>query len=141
MSTASNTCEIPEEIKEVFRKFKLSNKENAAIIMKINKDKLLVEIEESIDNCSVEMLQNSLPESAPRYLAYSYKYSHPDGRVSFPLVFIYYCPREINPTLSMLYSSTKTRLMNATQITKTFDIQEADSLTEEWLKEKLKFFK
>jgi len=137
----ANTCEIPEEIKEHFRKFKLANKTNGAVIYKINAPKLIVEIEEEIDNCSLEQIAQQLPESAPRFIAYSYKHSHPDGRVSMPLVFIFYCPSDINPNAAMLYSSTKTRLVNAIQVMKIFDVQDSSQLSEQWLIEKLKFFK
>ena len=41
----------------------------------------------------------------------------------------------------MLYTSTKTKLVNAIQVMKVFDVQEIGQLTEDWLKEKLKFFK
>ena len=33
-----------------------------------------------------------LPEFNPRYIAFSYCHTHDDGRVSYPLIFIYYCP-------------------------------------------------
>jgi len=140
MSTASNTCEIPAEVKEAGKKFKLSKKTSYALILKINKEKLQVEIDDTLEDQSLEDIANSLPDSAPRYILYSYQHKHPDGRTSIPLVFIFYCPRDINPTLNMLYASTKTRLINELQVMKTFDIQTTDDLTEEWLKTKLKLF-
>jgi len=109
--------------------------------MKINAKELIVELDKIIENISLDELQEELPESSPRYIGYSFKYVHPDQRVSYPLIFIFYCPRDINPTLSMLYTSTKTKLINAIKATKTFDVQESETLTNEWLKEKLKFFK
>jgi len=140
MSTASNTCEIPAEVKEAGKKFKLSKKTSYALIMKINKEKLIVEVEDTLEDQSISDIANTLPDSAPRYILYSYQHKHPDGRVSIPLVFIFYCPRDINPTLNMLYASTKTRLINELQVMKTFDIQISEDLTEEWLKNKLKLF-
>jgi len=137
----ANTCEIPDGIKEVFKKFKLANKHNAALIFNINKAKLEVELEKEVENCSLEEIAQDLPETAPRYITYSYKHIHTDGRVSFPLVFIFYCPSDINPSAAMLYSSTKTRLVNAIQVMKIFDVQDSSILTEQWLIEKLKFFK
>jgi len=137
---SSATCEIPDEVVQAFKKFKLSNKANGAMIMKINKAALTVEIDSTVDNVSLKQIAQDLPESVPRYIAYSYKHTHPDGRTSLPLVFVFYCPSDISPTLNMLYASTKTRLINSLQIMKTFDIQSADSLTEEWLKGKLKLF-
>jgi hypothetical protein len=137
---SSTTCEIPDEIVQSFKKFKLSNKANCAILMKINKAELKVELDTTLDDVSVKQIAQELPESAPRYIAYSYKHTHSDGRTSLPLVFIFYCPSDISPTLNMLYASTKTRLINSLQIMKTFDVQSADTLTDDWLKGKLKLF-
>ena len=57
-----------------------------------------MELESEMEDVSIEQIANQLPESAPRYIAYSYKYTHEDGRQSFPLVFIFYCPSDINPS-------------------------------------------
>jgi len=140
MSTASNTCEIPPEVREEGKKFKLSKKESYAMILKINPKALKVEVENTLEDVKITDIANELPDSAPRYIAYSFKHTHSDGRTSLPLVFIFYCPRDINPTLNMIYASTKTRLINDLQIMKTFDIQDASDMTEEWLKTKLKLF-
>ena len=37
-------------------------------------------------------LQEELPESQPRFVAYSYCYSHGDGRTSYPLCFFFVSP-------------------------------------------------
>jgi len=140
MSTASNTCEIPPEVKEAGKQFKLSKKTSYALILKINKEKLMVEIDSTLENQTLEDVASSLPDSAPRYILYSYLHKHADGRTSLPLVFIFYCPRDINPALNIMYASTKTRLINDLQVMKTFDVQTSDDLTEEWLKTKLKLF-
>jgi len=137
---SSTTCEIPDELVQAFKKFKLSNKANGAMLMKINKAELKVELDQTLDDVTMKQIVAELPESAPRYIAYSYKYTHGDGRTSLPLVFIFYCPSDISPTLNMLYASTKTRLINSIQIMKTFDVQSIDTLTEDWLKGKLKLF-
>jgi len=137
---SSTTCEIPDGVVQVFKKFKLSNKSNGAVIMKINKNELKVEIESEMDDIKLADLAADLPDSAPRFIAYSFKHTHPDKRTSLPLVFIFYCPSDISPTLNMMYASTKTRLINALQVMKSFDIQDSSELTEEWLKGKLKLF-
>eukprot|EP01090_Pellita_catalonica_P002556 TRINITY_DN1212_c0_g1_i2.p1 TRINITY_DN1212_c0_g1~~TRINITY_DN1212_c0_g1_i2.p1 ORF type:complete len:108 (-),score=14.41 TRINITY_DN1212_c0_g1_i2:31-354(-) len=72
---------------------------------------------------------------------YSYVYKKKDGRTSNPLVFIFFCPRGTPNNLNMLYASSKTQVVNALQIGKVFEIRDAETLTEDWLKEKLDFFK
>ena len=46
-----------------------------------------------------------LPEFSPRYVAYSYCHDHGDGRKSFPLCFIYYCPSGKNGEQYLRYAS------------------------------------
>jgi hypothetical protein len=41
----------------------------------------------------VDDLRESLPEHQPRYVVYIYRREHADGRVSYPMCFIYVTPR------------------------------------------------
>lgn len=89
--------------------------------MKVDKDKLEVVVDSVERDIEADELNDLFPAAAPRYIAYSYKYIHKEGeheRVSYPLVFIFYCPPGINPSLNMMYASTKQRLANALQIQK-----------------------
>lgn len=38
-------------------------------------------------------LRESLPGHQPRFVVYSYRMEHADGRVSYPMCFIYITPR------------------------------------------------
>lgn len=42
-------------------------------------------------------VKDELPDFSPRYICLSYCYHHDDGRISFPLMFIYYCPGGVKP--------------------------------------------
>lgn len=89
--------------------------------MKIDKDKLEVVVDAVEKDIEPDELNDFFPAASPRYIAYSYKYIHKEGeheRVSYPLVFIFYCPPGINPSLNMMYASTKQRLANSLQIQK-----------------------
>lgn len=90
---------------------------------------------------SIEDIAQNLPESVPRYIAYNYRWAHADGRISYPLMFIFYCPKGISTNLNMLYSSTKTLIVNELKMTKIFDVRDAEELNESWIKDKLAFFK
>eukprot|EP01100_Stratorugosa_tubuloviscum_P015039 TRINITY_DN8431_c0_g1_i1.p1 TRINITY_DN8431_c0_g1~~TRINITY_DN8431_c0_g1_i1.p1 ORF type:complete len:170 (+),score=79.16 TRINITY_DN8431_c0_g1_i1:50-511(+) len=137
----TETCSIPEPLIAKFKKFRMSQTSaNSGYIIKINNDSLDVEIDQELSG-SIEDLAQELPESAPRFLAYVYRQVHADERVSFPLIFIFYCPPGINTRLNMMYASTKTRLISALQIQKQFDISNSEDLTEDWLKSKLSIFK
>ncbi|KAL6075103.1 Glia maturation factor [Balamuthia mandrillaris] len=138
----TTTCKIPDEIKDQFLKFKTSKDQaNHCFVMKINPKSLEVVVDYTSDNISIEQIAAELPPSAPRYIAYSYKWEHTDGRVSYPLVFIYYCPPGINTKLNILYASTKPIIVEALQVQKLLSVEDPEKMTETWLKEKLDFFK
>jgi len=138
----SQTCQISEDLVSRFRSFKTKrNQANCAFIMKIDVKNLTVIVEDELENVTVEEVAQELPDAVPRFIAYSYKYQHEDGRESFPLSLIFFCPPGIKTELAMLYSSSKTQLVGVLQIMKVFDIQDSERLTEDWLREKLAFFK
>ncbi|KAJ7988736.1 hypothetical protein DPEC_G00312320 [Dallia pectoralis] len=69
-----------------------------------------------------------------------YKYEHSDGRVSYPLCFIFSSPIGCKPEQQMMYAGSKNKLVQTVQLTKVFEIRNTEDLTEEWLREKLGFF-
>lgn len=139
----------------------------------------MIEEDEAFDNdISVEDLAEELPDTSPRYVVYSYKYTHKDGRVSYPLIFIYYCPSSASrarrlcffvliyvlPQMSSPRSTCCTRAPRRTSSRRSrsrarcavflllilcidshneqaFDVRKKSELTEEWLLEKLSYFR
>uniref|UniRef100_A0A3Q2HNJ9 Glia maturation factor gamma n=3 Tax=Laurasiatheria TaxID=314145 RepID=A0A3Q2HNJ9_HORSE len=135
-------CEVDPELKEKLRKFRFRKEtDNAAIIMKVDKDRQMVVLEEEFQNISPEELKMELPERQPRFVVYSYKYVHEDGRVSYPLCFIFSSPVGCKPEQQMMYAGSKNRLVQTAELTKVFEIRTTDDLTEAWLQEKLSFFR
>ncbi|GAB1291812.1 Glia maturation factor gamma [Apodemus speciosus] len=159
MSDSLVVCEVDPELKEKLRKFRFRKEtNNAAIIMKVDKDRQMVVLEDEFQNVSPEELKLELPERQPRvslcspgcpgahsvdqrFVVYSYKYVHDDGRVSYPLCFIFSSPVGCKPEQQMMYAGSKNRLVQTAELTKVFEIRTTDDLTETWLKEKLAFFR
>ncbi|XP_012932801.1 glia maturation factor gamma isoform X4 [Heterocephalus glaber] len=157
MSDSLVVCEVDPELKEKLRKFRFRKEtDNAAIIMKVDKDRQMVVLEEELQvvtccllsyvyfwpqNISPEELKLELPERQPRFVVYSYKYVHEDGRVSYPLCFIFSSPVGCKPEQQMMYAGSKNRLVQTAELTKVFEIRTTDDLTEAWLQEKLSFFR
>lgn len=142
MSDSLVVCEVDPELKEKLRKFRFRKEtDNAAIIMKVDKDRQMVVLEEEFQNISPEELKMELPERQPRFVVYSYKYVHADGRVSYPLCFIFSSPVGCKPEQQMMYAGSKNRLVQTAELTKVFEIRTTDDLTEAWLQEKLSFFR
>eukprot|EP00069_Balaena_mysticetus_P018887 bmy_11705T0 len=111
-------CDVAEDLVEKLRKFRFRKEtNNAAIIMKIDKDKRLVVLDEELE------------------------YQHDDGRVSYPLCFIFSSPVGCKPEQQMMYAGSKNKLVQTAELTKVvFEIRNTEDLTEEWLREKLGFF-
>ncbi|KAL6091406.1 hypothetical protein STEG23_028388 [Scotinomys teguina] len=104
-------CEVDPELKEKLRKFRFRKEtNNAAIIMKVDKDRQMVVLEEEFQNISPEELRLELPERQPRFVVYSYKYSHADGRVSYPLCFIFSSPVGTGPGPDSLKRDEETEI-------------------------------
>uniref|UniRef100_A0ABM5ET48 Glia maturation factor gamma isoform X1 n=2 Tax=Pogona vitticeps TaxID=103695 RepID=A0ABM5ET48_9SAUR len=119
MSDTLVVCDVDPQLKEKLKKFWFRKEtNNAAIIMKIDKDKQLVVLEEELQDISPEELRSELPERQPRFVVYSYKYIHDDGRISYPLCFIFSSPVGCKPEQQMMYAGSKNRLVQAAELTK-----------------------
>ncbi|CAJ1074810.1 glia maturation factor beta isoform X2 [Xyrichtys novacula] len=141
MSESLVVCDVDEELIEKLKAFRFRRQtNNAAIIMKIDKDRQMVILEEEHEDISPDDLKDELPERQPRFVVYSYKYQHDDGRVSYPLCFIFSSPAGCKMEQQMMYAGSKHRLVKAADLTKVFEIRNTEDLTEEWLREKLGFF-
>ncbi|KAM9442589.1 glia maturation factor gamma-like isoform 1-T1 [Salvelinus alpinus] len=142
MSSSLVVCEVDESLKEKLKKFRFRKEtNNAAILMKIDMAKQLVILEEEYEDISLDDLRNELPERQPRFIVYSYKYAHTDGRVSYPLCFIFSSPVGCKPEQQMMYAGSKNQLVSAAELTKVFETRNIDDLSEEWLINKLSFFR
>lgn len=58
-------------------------------------------------------LREELPAHQPRFVAYSYCLKHDDGRISYPLCFIFISPSGCKPEMQMMYAGSKLSLVNA----------------------------
>ncbi|KAF4089828.1 hypothetical protein AMELA_G00042630 [Ameiurus melas] len=180
MSESLVVCEVDGDLVKKLRDFRFRKEtSNAAIIMKIDKDRQLVVLDEEHEDVSPDELKDELPERQPRYplllflshththtlthtlthththshtavqwllnlntfVVYSYKYQHDDGRVSYPLCFIFSSPVGCKPEQQMMYAGSKNKLVQTVELTKVFEIRNTEDLTEEWLREKLGFFR
>uniref|UniRef100_A0A3Q3RBD8 Glia maturation factor n=1 Tax=Monopterus albus TaxID=43700 RepID=A0A3Q3RBD8_MONAL len=130
-------CDVDEDLVKKLKEFRFRKAtNNAAIIMKIDKDKQLVILDEEHE---VSFPLSDLSLAPDTFVVYSYKYQHDDGRVSYPLCFIFSSP--VGKNQQMMYAGSKNKLVQTVQLTKVFEIRNTEDLTEEWLREKLGFFR
>uniref|UniRef100_UPI00358E3140 glia maturation factor gamma-like isoform X1 n=1 Tax=Myxine glutinosa TaxID=7769 RepID=UPI00358E3140 len=135
-------CDIDPELITRINKFRFRKETtDAAIVMKVEKQRKTIVLDEEYEDISVEDLKDQLPERQPRFVLYSYKYKHDDGRCSYPLCFIFISPQGCKPDLQMMYAGTKNNLVKSAQLTKVFELRSTDEFTEQWLREKLGFFR
>ncbi|CAG5866762.1 unnamed protein product [Menidia menidia] len=140
-------CDVDEDLVKKLREFRFRKEtNNAAIVMKIDKDKQLVILDEehegtSLIVCKVSLRKCKLSLAPGTFVVYSYKYQHDDGRVSYPLCFIFSSPVGCRPEQQMMYAGSKNKLVQTVELTKVFEIRNTEDLTEEWLREKLGFFR
>uniref|UniRef100_A0A3B1IJW9 Glia maturation factor n=1 Tax=Astyanax mexicanus TaxID=7994 RepID=A0A3B1IJW9_ASTMX len=132
-------CEVDGDLVKKLRDFRFRKETNNAAIIKIDKDRQLVILDEEHEDISPDDLKDELPERQP-FVVYSYKYQHDDGRVSYPLCFIFSSP-VCKPEQQMMYAGSKNKLVQTVELTKVFEIRNTEDLTEEWLREKLGFFR
>ncbi|KAK6636212.1 hypothetical protein RUM43_009870 [Polyplax serrata] len=131
-------CDINDDVKDALKKFRFRKSENnAALILKVDREKQKICIDEMLEDVSIDELRESLLSHQPRYVVYSYKMQHGDGRISYPMCFIYFTPRDSQMELQIMYAGTKLALQKEANLTRVYEIRELDELTEEWLQEKL----
>ncbi|EJU05336.1 glia maturation factor beta [Dacryopinax primogenitus] len=136
----SGTVDIPTELKNSLRKFRFARRSagNAALIVKVNKSKLIMEEVEVFDSISVDDLAEELPENSPRFVLMSYELEHRDGRKSFPLILINWAPSTCEISMLTLHASAFLQFQNAADVSKIIEIRDGtESLTKDAIDAKL----
>ncbi|KAG0167162.1 hypothetical protein DFQ28_006243 [Apophysomyces sp. BC1034] len=137
--SSTSTCDIDPALVEKLKAFRFAkySSGNAAFVLQIDRKQLKIVEDEVYDNISLEDLVEELPENSPRYIVLSYERRHADGRINFPLVFIYWSPSSAKAEVNMLYASAKTYLQETINVMRGFDIREADMLNDKYLSSQL----
>jgi len=142
MAENVSVCCIDPTLKEKLKKFRFrKDTNNAAIIMKVVKDTRTIVIDEEYEDCTIDEVRDELPDSQPRFVVFSYAYEHDDGRKSYPLCFIFITPLGCNPEQQMMYAGSMKSLVTELGLTKVFEVRNVEDMTEDWLREKLQFFR
>ncbi|XP_023025355.1 glia maturation factor [Leptinotarsa decemlineata] len=133
-----NICKVTPEVKQALKEFRFQKGEDtAALVLKVDREKQQIILDREFDSISFEDLQEYLPSHQPRYIVLSYRQRHRDGRVSYPLCFIFFTPRDSHAELQMMYAGSKIALQQEADLTRGYEIRELEDLTEEWLLGKL----
>mmetsp|Transcript_17570 Transcript_17570/g.41413 ORF Transcript_17570/g.41413 Transcript_17570/m.41413 type:complete len:144 (+) Transcript_17570:26-457(+) len=131
---SSGTRRVADEVLELFKKFKLSNASNAAMLLKIDKDDETVVLDEHFADTTPEDLVEEMSESSPRYIVYSFRMERDGGRIQYPLILIMFMPKSAPDRARMLYASMSNTVGEALDIAKTYELRDLDDFDGEWLK-------
>jgi len=134
-----SVCSLDPDLEQQLTQFRFrKEKTNCAVVMKVDKESQTIVCDEVLEDIEgLEELKESLPDHQPRFIVYTFKLSHSDGRSSFPMCFIFYSPRDCKPEMQMMYAGSKLDLVNRVQLQHTFEVRELEDMTEEWLVNKL----
>lgn len=135
------TCDIEPKLKDDIQSFLYQKRRaedgDTALVLKIDKEKKLVLTDELLTDIKLDDLQEHLPSHQPRYILFNYRMTHSDKRISNPIVFIFYTPRDSQPDLQVLYASMKVLLTREVGLPRVYEVRDIDDLTEDWLQGKL----
>ncbi|CAD6886311.1 unnamed protein product [Tilletia controversa] len=138
------TVDVPSELLASLKEFRMAKQTSltkdqpaSAFVISIDKTKLVLQEEERHEPIALEDLVEELPENAPRFIVLSYRLEHADGRLSFPLVLLYWAPPTSHTTQSTLYASALSNFSTACDVGKVIDIREGADLSDKFLKSKL----
>ncbi|KAK1791314.1 hypothetical protein P4O66_013336, partial [Electrophorus voltai] len=168
-------CEVDGDLVKKLREFRFRKEtNNAAIIMKIDKERQLVILDEEHEDISPDELKDELPERQPRYPLHKPLYTLTNnyttctvintsmmmeeclilfalsspvqlelfGKGSLLFQTVPQCTKQgCKPEQQMMYAGSKNKLVQTVELTKVFEIRNTEDLTEEWLREKLGFFR
>jgi len=137
---ATHTVDIPQSIKDSLRKFRFARRNEgcAAIVIKIDKKKLIMEEVEEFDKITIGELAEELPENSPRFVVLSYELSHRDGRKSFPLVLINWAPSSSEMGMLTLHASAFIDFQTTVDVSKVIEIRDGpEGLTQDIINAKL----
>ncbi|KAJ2388945.1 hypothetical protein GGI23_005942 [Coemansia sp. RSA 2559] len=142
MAASSVTCTIAPDVLEGVKQFRLQKPgaNMQVYVAKIDRNSHTVVHDETFEDIGFEDLIDELPEDAPRYVIVSYRFVHDDGRVSYPLVFVYYCPLTSAMPARMLYASTQQLFEKVAHLGKSYMLQDKAQFNKEWLESNLNKF-
>ncbi|WFD07115.1 hypothetical protein MVES1_002472 [Malassezia vespertilionis] len=134
----STTVDIDPTLLQELRTFRLkkSSSKTAAAVVKIDKKKLLMVMDEIYDSTTLDELVEELPEHSPRFIVLSYELHHEHGRISYPLVLINWAPASSSIELATLYASALQNFSVHADVGKVIDIRDGE-LSDTILRERL----
>ncbi|BFZ58935.1 hypothetical protein PYCC9005_006003 [Savitreella phatthalungensis] len=142
MASESRLFALSQETSKLIRDFRLKGGKLGTAYIAFAIDKKTHEVrpeeESAVAIEDVEELVDELPDNTPRFVLVSWALTHGDGRQSSPLFVVFWIPRTASTEMSTLYASAKVWFTEKCDVSKVFEIRDADDLTRDYIEEKLK---
>jgi hypothetical protein len=131
------TIELTAPAREAFQKLRTSRTPNHAAILRADSETLQVLVEHEFpEGKPLDELVNLLPSVEPRFILLMPERIHPDGRKSYPLVLISYCPPGLAPQINVVYSNARTTLVREFSLNLVWEVKKKLQLGDEELLDK-----
>lgn len=129
--------DLVQEAREAFQKLRMSRTANHAFVLKPETDTLKITVEyEYPEGKSLDEIAEDLPSDEPRFIVIMPERVHPDGRKSYPLALICYCPQGMSPQTNIVYSNSRNTISRDFQLTHVWDVKKRSAIGDEELIEK-----
>jgi hypothetical protein len=130
--------EVTAPCREAFVKLRTSRTANHSFIMRADIETLQVLLEHEFpEGKSLDEIINLLPNLEPRFIVVMPERDHPDGRKSYPLIFIAYCPAGLSPQINVVYSNARTTIAREFQLQYVWEVKKKLQIGDDELAEKL----
>ena len=129
--------DIQSEVRNAFEELRKSRTPNHCIILAPEVDTLSVKLlEEHKEGLSLDDVASKLPKSQPRFIITMPERVHKDGRKSYPIVMIAYCPPGLSPQVNIVYSNSRIQLAKDLNLQSVWEIKKKYQLGDEEMAEK-----
>ena len=134
-----SVCSVNESMNKEIQAFRMSRSTKPrALILKIDPGTMELRPDgELLEDVTLEEIKDELPGHQPRFILYSFKYTHEDGHTSYPLCLIFSSPRESKTELMVMYAGSKLELVKRADVNKVYELTDLDDLCFDLIKEKL----
>jgi hypothetical protein len=130
--------DLAAEARDAFSRLRHSRTANHSLVLRADVDSLKVELEaEYPDGKALDDIAEGLPSSEPRFIIIMAERAHPDGRKSYPLVLIAFCPPGLSPQVNIVHSNARTVIAHDFQLNLVWEVKKLLQIGDDELAEKL----
>lgn len=133
---SSFEVDIDQNVTDAFDVMRTSRKTGHALVAGIdNQTHHLTLIADYPEGTTLSEIQKQCPQFEPRLAIFLAERVHRDGRKSYPLIIISYCPPGLAAATNILFTHARTHLQDITQIQTVWNVKKRRNINDEKLAE------